>query len=109
MGLAVMLFTSTYAIIRYNINLNGKEPHSNIVMYLLDKGFAWTGLWMMAVSPFAGNLLALASIYQKWSNVNFVQKVVRRWDSNKLIVFLLNINLFICFLYNFWSHSSILY
>jgi len=86
MGLAVMLFTSTYAIIRYNINLNGKEPHSNIVMYLLDKGFAWTGLWMMAVSPFAGNLLALASIYQKWSNVDFVQKMVTLFCSLLMIL-----------------------
>ena len=71
-----MLFTSTYAIIRYNINLNGKEPHSNIVMYLLDKAFAWTGLWMMVVSPFAGNLLALGSIYREWSKIDSLQKIV---------------------------------
>jgi hypothetical protein len=46
-------------------------------MYLLDKGFAWTGLWMMVVSPFAGNLLALGSIYEKWSNIDTFQKIVR--------------------------------
>ena len=77
MGLALFAFTSTYAIIRYNVNLNGKEPHSNIVMYLLDKGSCWTALWMMVVSPFAGNLLALGSIYQQWSKIGFVQKMVR--------------------------------
>ena len=77
MGLVVFVFTAMYAILRYNINVNGSEPHSNIVMYLLDKAFAWTGLWMMVVSPFAGNLLALGSIYQKWSKIDFLQKIVR--------------------------------
>ena len=64
MGLAMMLFTSTYAIVRYDVSLNGSEPHSNIVMYLLDKGCYWT-------APYAGNILALGSIYQKWPKFNF--------------------------------------
>ena len=32
---------------------------------------------MMVVSPFAGNLLTLNSIYQKWSNIGYIQKIVR--------------------------------
>ena len=77
MGLAIFAFTAMYAIVRYDVNVNGVEPHANIPMYLLDKAFAWTGLWMMVVSPFAGNLLALLSIYEKWSNIDFLQKAVR--------------------------------
>jgi hypothetical protein len=66
MGFAVFFFTTMYAIVRYDKSLSGKEPHVNIPVYLLDKAFVWTGLWMMVVAPFAGNLLALDSIYQKW-------------------------------------------
>jgi hypothetical protein len=77
MGLAVFAFTAMYAIVRYDINVNGTEPHSNIPMYILDKAVCWTALWMMVVSPFAGNLLALGSVYQKWSRIHFVQKIVR--------------------------------
>ncbi len=65
MGLAVFAFTAMYAIIRYDMNMNEVEPHANIPMYLLDKAFAWNDLWMMVVSPFAGNLLALLPIYKK--------------------------------------------
>ena len=78
-------FTSVYAIARYNVNLNGKEPHSNIIMYLLDKGTCWTALWMMVVSPFAGNLLALGSIYQNWAKINFFQKIVRAREMKREI------------------------
>jgi hypothetical protein len=52
----------------HTTNVNGVEPHANKPMYLLDKAFAWTGLWMMVVSPFAGNLLSLLSTYEKWSD-----------------------------------------
>jgi hypothetical protein len=67
-----------YAIIRYDKSLCGKEPHVNIPMYLVDKAIAWTALSMMVVSPFAGNLLTLNSIYQKWSNIGYLQKIVRQ-------------------------------
>jgi len=86
MGIAMFAFTSMYAIIRYNVNLNGKEPHSNIIMYLLDKGTCWTALWMMVVSPFAGNLLALGSIFQKWSDINLFQKMVTLFCSLIMII-----------------------
>jgi hypothetical protein len=78
MGFAVFFFTTIYAIVRYDKSLSGKEPHVNIPMYLLDKAIAWTGLWMMVVAPFAGNLLTLNSIYQKRSNIDFLQKIVRQ-------------------------------
>jgi len=86
MGLAMFAFTSVYAIARYNVNLNGKEPHSNIIMYLLDKGTCWTALWMMVVSPFAGNLLALGSIYQNWAKIHFFQKIVTIFCSLLMII-----------------------
>ena len=76
LGLAIFAFTSTYAIVRYDKNFNGVEPHANIPMYLLDKSFAWTGLWMVVVSPFAGNLLTLCSVYQKWTTVPLHQQLV---------------------------------
>ena len=84
MGLAIFVFTTTYAIVRYDKSLSGKEPHVNIPMYLVDKAIAWTALWMMVVSPFAGNLLTLNSIYQKWSNIGNLQKIVRRKSLNCL-------------------------
>jgi len=68
MGFAMFFFTAMYALIRYDKSMSGSEPHANIPMYLVDKAIAWTALWMMVVSPFAGNLLALYSNYQKWSN-----------------------------------------
>ena len=86
LGLAVFAFTSAYAIVRYDKNLNGVEPHANIPMYLLDKAFAWTGLWMVAVSPFAGNLLTLCSIYQKWSTVPLHQQLVALFCSLLMIL-----------------------
>lgn len=86
LGMAMFAFTGMYAILRYNVNVNGSEPHSNIVMYLLDKAFAWTGLWMMVVSPFAGNLLAIGSIYQQWSQVGFLQKLVTLFCSVLMIL-----------------------
>lgn len=67
LSFAMYLFTATYAIFRYHYKLNGSEPTAQIPMYLLDKAFAWTGLWMMVVSPFAGNLLALSNL---WSQIN---------------------------------------
>jgi hypothetical protein len=82
MGFAVFFFTTMYTIVRYDKSLSGKEPHVNIPVYLLDKAFVWTGLWMMVVAPFAGNLLALDSIYQKWSNIDFLQKIVRQQVHN---------------------------
>jgi len=56
--------------------LNGAEPNGNIVMYLLDKAFAWTGLWIMVVSPFAGNLLALGGLYKRYFSLPLTDKFV---------------------------------
>lgn len=86
LGLAIFAFSSVYAIVRYDKNLNGVEPHANIPMYLLDKGFAWTGLWMVVVSPFAGNLLTLCSVYQKWSTIPFHQQLVALFCSLLMIL-----------------------
>ncbi len=66
-----------YAIVRYDKNLNGTYDHSNIPMYLFNKAIAWTALWMMVVSPFAGNILVLKSVYEKWATVDPIQKFVR--------------------------------
>jgi hypothetical protein len=55
MGFAMFFFTTMYALIRYDKSMSGSEPHANIPMYIVDKAIAWTALWMMVVSPFAGN------------------------------------------------------
>ena len=38
------------------------------------------------VSPFAGNLLALGSIYQKWSDIDFFQKMVTLFCSLLMVI-----------------------
>jgi len=76
MGFVMFLFCSTYAIVRYHEKLNGKEPTSNIPMYLLDKGYCWVALWMMVVSPMAGNVLALQALFDKFWDLNFLYKLV---------------------------------
>jgi len=75
-GFAVFLFTSVYAIVRYNVNFNGSEPTEQIPMYLLDKSYGWTGLWMMVVSPFAGNLLAIGSLCGRFGQLPIMDKMV---------------------------------
>ena len=42
MGLAVFALTAMYAILRYNVNVNGSEPHSNIVMYIQGVCVDWS-------------------------------------------------------------------
>lgn len=76
LSMAMFIFTGTYAICRYHEKLNGSEPTAQIPMYLLDKAFAWTGLWMMVVSPFAGNLLAIGSLFGRFGSLGFVDMVV---------------------------------
>jgi len=86
MGFAMFCFTGTYAIVRYHENINGSEPSSNILMYLLDKGYCWTGLWMMVISPFAGNLLALWNLYEKFGSLSFLHKIVTLGASIIMII-----------------------
>ena len=86
MGLAVFCFTAFYAITRYSVDANGSEPNGNIPMYLLDKAFAWTGLWMMAVSPFAGNVLALGALYNRFSSLPFLDKFVTLFSTILMII-----------------------
>lgn len=76
MGFAVFCFCSFYAITRYSEDVNGAVPNGHIWMYLLDKAFAWTGLWMMAVSPFGGNMLALGALYNRFGSLPFMDKMV---------------------------------
>jgi len=76
LGLAVTLFTCGYAVCRYSEHMNGSYPNSMIPMYILDKGVAWTALWMMVVSPFAGNLLALRAIWLRWEKTGTMDRLV---------------------------------
>ena len=76
MGLATFAFAAMYTIVRYHVNVNGSEPTAQIPMYLLDKAFAWTGLWMMVVSPFAGNILAISSLMGRFGSLGFMDKMV---------------------------------
>lgn len=75
-GIACFIFTATYAITRYSQNFNGGEPDRSILMYLLDKAFAWTGLWMMVISPYAGNVLALRGLYGRFGSLSLMYKVI---------------------------------
>jgi len=86
MGFAVFCFTAFYAITRYSEDVNGSEPNEQIVMYLLDKAFAWTGLWMMAVSPFAGNMLALGALYNRYFTLPLADKFVTILSSVLMII-----------------------
>jgi len=86
MGFAMFCFTGMYTILRYHENVNGKVPDSNVVMYLLNKAYAWTGLWMMVISPFAGNLLALGSLYGKFGSLPFFQKLVTLFCSICMVI-----------------------
>jgi len=76
MGFAVFVFTSIYAIVRYNEHFNGSEPTQQIPMYLLDKSIGWTGLWMMVVSPYAGNMLAIGALCGRFGELPMIDKVV---------------------------------
>jgi len=76
LGFAIFIFTSIYAIVRYNEYFNGSEPTQQIPMYLLDKSIGWTGLWMMVVSPYAGNMLALSALWSRFGKLPILDKVV---------------------------------
>lgn len=86
LSIAMFLFTAMYAILRYSQDVNGSEPNSNIPMYLLDKAYAWTGLWMMVVSPFAGNLLALRALYLRFGSLPLLDKVVTLLSSLLMVI-----------------------
>jgi len=75
-SLAMTLFTCIYAVCRYSEHMNGSYPNSMIPMYILDKGIAWTALWMMVVSPFAGNLLAMRAIWLRWGKTGTMDRLI---------------------------------
>ena len=97
-GFAVFAFTSVYAIVRYNVNFNGSEPTEQIPMYLLDKSYGWTGLWMMVVSPFAGNLLAIGALCGRFRELPLMDKSVTILS----IVFMSIPTIFYIFCYVAW-------
>lgn len=76
LGLAILLYTWCYAVTRYSVTFNGKYPWSMIPMYVTDKAIAWTALWLMVVSPFAGNLLAMKGIIERWSRTSIWDKLM---------------------------------
>ena len=63
LSFALLFCTFVYAYCRYSEHLNGKYRDHMVPMYILDKAVCWTALWMMVVSPLAGNLLALRAMF----------------------------------------------
>lgn len=76
LGLGILVYTFIYSLIRSHENWNGKNTTSMIPMYILDKAISWTSLWMMVVSPFAGNLLTLKAMYNRLSNHTLLDKFI---------------------------------
>jgi len=76
LGLATFVTTASYAVTRYSVSFNGKYPWSMVPLYIIDKSVAWTGLWMLIISPFAGNLLALQGIRTSSSSIQRVDSWV---------------------------------
>jgi len=93
LGFVMFCFTSIYAIIRYHENMNGKEPSSNVIMYLLDKGYAWTALWMMVMSPMAGNLLALGYLFGRFEELSLFEQFLTLLNSVLMIIPILFISI----------------
>jgi hypothetical protein len=52
-----------YVFTRYSQHVNGSYPDTMIPLYIADKAFGWTALWMMSAAPFAGNLLAIMNTF----------------------------------------------
>ena len=75
LGFAVFLVGFGYAFTRYTEWVNGKYGITMIPLYLVDKGISWTALWMMSAAPFAGNLLALSTVFSSWDKANSIDKV----------------------------------
>merc|ERR1711937_7920 len=76
LGLATFVTTASYAVTRYSVSFNGKYPWSMVPLYILDKSVAWTGLWMLIISPFAGNLLALQGTIKSCGSMGCVDYLV---------------------------------
>jgi len=76
LGLATFATTASYAVSRYSVSFNGKYPWSMVPLYILDKSVAWTGLWMLIISPFAGNLLALYGTFRIRDQIGSVDYAV---------------------------------
>ena len=56
-----------YAFTRYSQYVNGSYPDTMIPLYIADKAFGWTALWMMSSAPFAGNLLTIIDSFTSTS------------------------------------------
>ena len=77
LALSITIFTCIfYATCRYSESINSIYPKSVSQVYILDKAIAWTALWMMIVSPFAGNLLVIRTIWMHWSKTCTLDKMV---------------------------------
>lgn len=74
LGLAVLLFGFGYAFTRYSEWVNGDYPYTMMPLYVLDKAIAWTALWMISVSPFAGNLLTVLHVFSNLGQANGVDR-----------------------------------
>ena len=59
-----------YVFTRYSQHVNGSYPDTMIPLYIADKAFGWTALWMMSVAPFAGNLLAIMNTFSGEASTN---------------------------------------
>jgi len=82
LSVCMLLFCSGWAITRYSEDFNGKYPWKMVPMYILDKAIAWVALWMMVISPFAGNILTLETLYGNFGNIHI---------GNKLLVVLMSV------------------
>lgn len=63
LSFAVYATAFGYAFTRYSQYVNGSYQDTMIPLYISDKAFGWTALWMMSAAPFAGNLLAIMDTF----------------------------------------------
>ena len=75
-GLAIFLYAFGYAFTRYSELVNGAYSYQMIPLYIVDKAVSWTALWMIVVSPFAGNLLAMLGTLSNWKNAAGIDKIM---------------------------------
>lgn len=77
LAVSMTVFTlSFYAIYNYSERIGGNYPKSVSVLFVLDKAIAWTALWMMVVSPFAGSLLVVRTIWLRWNKTCVLDKII---------------------------------
>mmetsp|Transcript_24456 Transcript_24456/g.36940 ORF Transcript_24456/g.36940 Transcript_24456/m.36940 type:complete len:375 (-) Transcript_24456:1725-2849(-) len=75
-SLGIFLTAFAYAFTRYSEWVNGSYPYTMVPLYIADKAISWTALWMIIVSPFAGNVLALGAIRSNWESCSAVDKTM---------------------------------